>query len=377
MIKIGFTGDFCPWRRVENIYMTGEWEKMFETVQPFFNANDLNILDLECPLTTVETKLKKTGPHIKANPKTVKILNYLNCEVVATANNHFKDYGVEGMEETYDTLKSNNINWLGSGTSFEEAAKTFYWEQDNTKFAFINITENEWTTTNDDSPGCHPIDLVNVYNQIKIAKKSADYVIIISHGGHELYELPSPRIKKWYRFFIDAGANAVIGHHTHIISGYEIYNDAPIFYSLGNFCFDWEGQQNSPWNKGMMVRLKFSKNKPIQFDLEFVNQNNQRAGVFILNEREKEITVKHLLQINEVINDDIKLDAAFKNYIKNKESIFSTWIQPYSGRYLPGLHKRGLLPSLISKEKKMLLTNLIRCEAHRDVLISVLNSKNV
>ena len=376
MISIGFTGDFCPWRRVEEAYLDGSWKPMFETVQPFFLANDLNVLDLECPLTTSKRQIRKTGPHIKANPETVEILNYLNCKVVATANNHFKDYDGEGMNETYQTLKKNNIDWLGSGNNFEEASKTFFWEKNNLKFAFINVAENEWTTTHDESAGCHPIDLANVFNQIREAKKTADFVIVITHGGHEHYELPSPRMKKWYRFFVDAGANAVIGHHTHIISGFEVYNEAPIFYSLGNFCFDWEGLQNLPWNQGMMAILKFEKDKPIHFELEFFNHNNEKAGVYLMNAEEKKQKLDKVLKINEIISDDKKLKEAFETYIITWKPIMNAWIQPYQGKYLPSLYKKGLLPSIISENKKLLFSNLIRCEAHRDILLGSITTKN-
>ena len=126
MIKIGFTGDFCPWRRVEDAYLSNNWKPLFETVQPFFAQNHLNILDLECPLTTGKNQIRKTGPHIKALPDTVEILEYLNCKVVATANNHFKDYGAEGMQETFTALQKNNIEWLGSGNSFEKLLKPIF-----------------------------------------------------------------------------------------------------------------------------------------------------------------------------------------------------------------------------------------------------------
>lgn len=373
MIKIGFTGDFCPWRRVEDAYLSNNWKPLFETVQPFFAQNHLNILDLECPLTTGKNQIRKTGPHIKAHPETVEILEYLNCKVVATANNHFKDYGAEGMQETFTALQKNNIEWLGSGNSFEEASKTYFWEQENTKFAFINVAENEWTTTYDEVAGCHPIDLVNVFNQIQEAKKIADFIIVIVHGGHEHYELPSPRMKKWYRFFVDAGASAVIGHHTHIISGYEVYKEAPIFYSLGNFCFDWEGLQNLPWNKGMMVRLQFEKNRPITFELAFFNHNNEKEGVYLMDDEAQKHSHEQVLLLNEIIDDDKKLNDAFDAYVKTWKPVMNTWIQPYQGKYLPSLYKKGLLPSIVSESKKLLYTNLIRCEAHRDILLNSIN----
>jgi poly-gamma-glutamate capsule biosynthesis protein CapA/YwtB (metallophosphatase superfamily) len=373
MIKIGFTGDFCPWRRVEEKFKTRDWHSLFESVRPFLLKNDLNILDLECPLTTCDSPIEKTGPHIKALPETAAILNHLNCSVVATANNHFKDYGWQGMKDTFESLTKHQIQWLGSGQNFEEASKTFFWEKDNLKFAFINVAENEWTTTFGAEPGCHPMDLVIVFNKIQEAKKEVDFVIVIAHGGHEHYELPSPRMKKWYRFFVDAGANAVIGHHTHIISGYETYKEAPIFYSLGNFCFDWDRLQNLPWNKGMMVRLHFEKNKLITFDIEFFTQNNAKLGLFLLSEVEKETTEIKVHELNAIMQDDVLLEKKFHDYVETWKPLMNTWIQPYRGKYFSALYKRGFLPPIISTKKKLLYTNLIRCEAHRDILLNSIN----
>ena len=373
MIQVGFTGDFCPWLRVESEFKTGNWQPLFESVQPFFYQNDLNVLDLECPLTTSISGINKTGPHIKAHPDTAAILKFLNCELVATANNHFKDYGWEGMQQTYTALQENKIGWLGSGANLKEASKTFYWKKDDTTIAFINVAENEWTTTFGEEPGCHPIDLANVFNQIQEAKKTADFTVVITHGGHEHYELPSPRMKKWYRFFVDAGASAVITHHTHIISGYEVYKEAPIFYSLGNFCFDWEGMQNGTWNKGMLVRLNFEKTKPITFETEFVSHNNDKAGVFLLNKEQKKEMQIHLEKLNATIADDKKLQQEFDKYVLSWKPIMNTWFQPYKGKLMAGLYKRGLLPSIITKKKKLLFTNLIRCEAHRDIVINTIN----
>ena len=62
MIKIGFTGDFCPWQRVEKEFQKGNWEHMFESVLPFFKENDFNIVDLECPLTTTCDWHRKNRP---------------------------------------------------------------------------------------------------------------------------------------------------------------------------------------------------------------------------------------------------------------------------------------------------------------------------
>ena len=91
-----------------------------------------------------------------------------------------------------------------------------------------------------------------------------------------------------------------------------------------------------------------------------------------MDKKEKQDILSHVHHLNTIIKNDDKLENEFKKFTQNMKPIMNTWIQPYLGKYLPGLYKRGFLPSIISKEKKMLYTNLIRCESHRDVLISAI-----
>ena len=84
---------------------------------------------------------------------------------------------------------------------------------------------------------CSQIDPVRLFYDIAAAKKRHDYLIAVIHAGNEFYDLPSPRTKNLYRYLIDNGADAVVAHHTHRFSGYEIYKSKPIFYGLGNFIY--------------------------------------------------------------------------------------------------------------------------------------------
>ena len=69
----------------------------------------------------------------------------------------------------------------------------------------------------------------------------------------------------------------------------------------------------------------------------------------------------------------MKLEAAFLKYAETWKAVMNTWIQPYKGKIMSSLYKRGLLPSIITKKKKLLYTNLIQCEAHRDILLQSIN----
>lgn len=375
MIRIGFTGDFCPWQRIEELYRSYTWESAFSSVRPFFEDNDFNVVDLECPLTTAETKIRKTGPHIKAHPDTTHLLKYLHVGLAATANNHFYDYGATGIQSTHDTLSRQGIPWVGSGPDRTRASKTHIAELKGIKLAFINMCENEWSVATNNRAGCHGLDLADAYNKIQEAREQADFVLFIAHGGHEHYDLPSPRMKKWYRFLVDAGADAVIAHHTHIVSGWEVYKDAPIFYSLGNFCFDWDGMRNNSWNRGMLVRLLLEKNTKPRFERCFIEQNGERPGVFLLGEKEATTMDEHLQKRNRIIEDDAALENEFLEYADSLKPLMNTWIEPYTGKWFPVLHKKGLLPSLMGDKKKLLLTNLVRCESHRDMLLHALKKE--
>ena len=69
-IKIVFTGDLCPHKRIEKLAGEERYEKIFNDFIDVFHGNDLNVTDLECPLTELSTGRPKTGPHQKAQPLT-------------------------------------------------------------------------------------------------------------------------------------------------------------------------------------------------------------------------------------------------------------------------------------------------------------------
>ena len=114
-VTIGFTGDFCPINRVERLYIAGNWKTIFDGVKTYFDDNDFNIIDLECPLTDKGKKIIKTGPHLRAKPESAEMLAYLNCNLVATANNHFFDYGYSGYISSINEIEKSDCVAVGAG----------------------------------------------------------------------------------------------------------------------------------------------------------------------------------------------------------------------------------------------------------------------
>ena len=249
-IKINIAGDLYLGQGLEPIAIQNPASLFDKDVVKAFSDSDFNVLNLESPLTMAgkEHKILKTGPHLKALPETIGALNILKTSLVTLANNHIYDYGYKGLNDTLELCKKNNIATIGADVTLKGASKIFLKKFDQLTIAFVNIAENEWCNANETHGGANPMNIIANTRSINEAKKLADIVILIIHGGHELYHFPSPRMVDQYRFYAEQGASVIVSHHSHYISGYEIFNGVPIFYGLGNFLFDSMDNANG-WNE--------------------------------------------------------------------------------------------------------------------------------
>lgn len=319
----------------------------------------------------------KIGPVLSTPPDAMRIVKEMGFDCVTLANNHIRDLGGQGIENALEVAMQNGIETVGAGSTKEEAEHPLFIEIDGIKLAIINFCENEFSTlARPCEPQANSYSLVDVFYQIKEAKSHADFVILIIHAGHEGYPLPSPRMKKDFRFFVDAGANAVICHHAHCFTGYEVYRGAPVFYGLGNFVFEGDFSALSIWNYGYMLELHLS-NKDGQvlpsFTLHPYKQGIKGDPVLLHQLTEEEVVEfsKEIAAKNGIIADDEELTKTFFMLVK-RNRLRKYILSPYRGRILQALNARGLLPSFISRNKELLLMNVLRCEAHRDMISSSL-----
>lgn len=370
-IKILVTGDFAPRLRVNEAIKRGDYESLFgELLRDIKNA-DISITNLESPLCDTATPIKKTGPNLMAPTKSIEALKYAGFDMVTLANNHIMDQGEEGLRTTIETCHKAGIDYLGAGMNLDEAKRLKVVNCKDKKIAFINCCENEWSTTLGVKPGANPLGEIGLFYQIQEAKKESDYTIMIIHGGHETYKLPSPRMKKLYRWFIDLGVDAVIGHHTHCFSGCELYNGKPIVYSLGNFIFDGKSRTTS-WNVGAAVMLEiFGDN--IDYELLPYTQCDDRVGVHMLENDKKIEWINREEAKTELIQDDIKLESEFEKFVKKQERLYRSYLEPKSCSLIIAAKNRGLLPRRVRGYKELLYQNIIRAEAHRDILLKLLS----
>ena len=173
----------------------------------------------------------------------VSYLHDLGIDIVGLANNHTVDYGREAFLDTLDTLKNAGIPYVGAGHDFKEASAPMYMAFDGVTFAYVAASSAEYTIytpeASEGEPGimwCY--DDEKFLDEIREAAKYADFVIALPHWGTEHSTVLEPAQIESAHAYIDAGADAVIGAHPHILQGIEYYEGKPIMYSLGNFWFD-------------------------------------------------------------------------------------------------------------------------------------------
>jgi hypothetical protein len=365
-MKIIITGDLV----INNEYNVSLINK---EVIDLFNKSDINIVNLEAPVTESKSRILKTGPHLKANKDgTLAVLKALKIDILTLANNHVLDYDKQGVLDTLAFCQENSLQSVGAGINIEKASAILYLDSAEGKIAIVNLAENEWASATVDSPGANGMDIVDNARQIKEANAKADFVFVIVHGGHEYYNLPSPRMQKLYRFYAEQGANIVVGHHTHCLSGYEVYNEVPIYYSLGNFIFT-ENSTFEDWYQGLILEIEIKDGK-IGTKLNIVIQEKKDFRLHLPKVQESKLIMQKVEQCNNIIGDKFKLQIEWDNYIKTKKKTYLYLWSPlvfFRNRYVSAIFNR-LGINFINKKGIAYYLNMMRCEAHKDLSKEVL-----
>ncbi len=220
-------GDIMLGRNVENYMKEKGSNYPFEHVAEFLKSADFVIANLEGPILENHIQTPSLAFKFAFDDSVVEQLIQNNVKVVSLANNHLYDYGSNGYVETVRHLSDAEIQ--GVGHPYSVSPEYVVRKTNNNRpivYVGFNITNPNFD---------YEAALKTVQG---IIRQKGDYLIAMVHGGTE-YELTSNKTQQnFYRKLIDAGVDSVIAHHPHVTQEVELYNNKPIFYSLGNFIFD-------------------------------------------------------------------------------------------------------------------------------------------
>lgn len=228
-------------------------KEMIDTMQ----AADIMCLNNEFTYSTGGAPLEGKAFTFRADPERVEILHQLGVDAVTLANNHVYDYGRDALLDTFSVLEEADIPYFGAGRTLQDAMKPLYLEVDGKTVALVAASRAEKNImtpqADDENPGilrCYDTELF--LQVIKEAKENSDFCIAFVHWGTEYsFDLEQVQLSTG-KEYLDAGADAVIGAHSHCLQGMEYYDGKPIIYSLGNYWF------NGRTLDTMLVQLHFS-----------------------------------------------------------------------------------------------------------------------
>lgn len=265
----------------------------FRRLIEFLKQSDFVVGNLECLARGTDFNYNKK-PRLHTSTGAIEVLSYLNVSHVSLAHNHVYDTLKDGFKNTVEKLKELDIGYLGASEDNHSFCEPLKISDNGIRVAIINMVTED---TNPSLPKGCPIyvnffDSKKITNQIHELKKEADYVVCYLHWGgqHEGSYYPQANQPKIARQLIDAGADLIIGHHSHTVQPIEKYKDRFIYYSLGNFCFD------DIHSDGVIKYLTPKRKKGLIVNAQFLNEGIVLSHKFISN---KDLTITSSSKLTE------------------------------------------------------------------------------
>ncbi|WP_406284089.1 CapA family protein [Embleya sp. NBC_00896] len=210
---------------------------------------DLAMVNLESAITERGTPENKTY-HFRAPAKALNELQAVGVDVVSMANNHAVDYGKVGLEDSVAALEKAPIGVVGLGKDAERAYRPFIKNVKGVKVAFLAASQvqditNQLYRAGAGKPGiATALQTDRLVKAVRDAKAQADVIVVYMHWGIEGDKCPSADQKSVARKLADAGADAILGTHAHVMQGAGWLGDTYVGYGYGNFL--WYGTSPYP-----------------------------------------------------------------------------------------------------------------------------------
>ncbi len=345
-MKLIFCGDISMNKKeTEALFAQQNAQALFNDICGEYAKADRVIVNLECAVTDKDTPIKKLGPNLKAPFGTVETLKKAGVTDCALSNNHIFDFGKPGLEDTIAELEKNGVSYTGIGENVQDARKDMIIEKDGKKVAIINVCDHEYSYALEDRVGAREFDPFETADDIAEAKKHADYVILVYHGGKEHCRYPSTRQVKMCRSMVRRGADVVLCQHTHCVGCYEEFEGGHILYGQGNFHFVWEGNASEEWNEGLMVAVDLTDGCKVELIPTLVDG----AGIRLANEEEKKKTLDGIKERSKTL-----VDGSYKKY-------FAEFCRD------PKLAYYRFVEKALPERELERFAHYLDCEAHYDV----------
>lgn len=239
-IRIAAVGDIALNGAYTQLARRPEMPGVLDGVASLLRNADLAIGNLEGALTERPSTGRSSRFCLRGHPRYASVLRAAGFHVLSLANNHILDFGWEATEETLNCLEAAGIHTVGVGRNLDAARKPIQLSVNGITIsilAYCGVPTGLPIFATDQRPGVAPARAAFMIEDIAKARKNCDFLVVCLHWGQEYVGYPTPSQRRSARRLVSAGANLILGHHPHVLQGWENLSGGLVTYSLGNFAF--------------------------------------------------------------------------------------------------------------------------------------------
>lgn len=276
--KIRFVGDIMFARNVEYLMDTYGYGYPFSGLDP--NPDDAFLVgNFESSIPVMHVPTPSMHFSFASKPAYLQGLSEYGFTHLGLANNHAYDFGIEDYKNTVRTIEDAELSAFGDPGKLSSSSVSLI-EAGSSTVALIGVYAVHTPPSNSD-----------IIETLKYANMISDIQIAYVHFGDEYKPVHNGAQERLAHIFVDAGADAVIGHHPHVVQDIELYKNALIFYSLGNFIFDQYFSEEV--QTGLMTELSVTPSK-LSFSLYPVTSIGTRSVPRFMAQFETDAHLKDL-----------------------------------------------------------------------------------
>lgn len=369
VVRIIIGGDVCPVRRNEPLFCDGAAREILGDLLPVWMDADFRIVNLECPLIASPAPIKKSGPHLGVDERAVNGLKTLGIDVVGIANNHILDHGAKGLLNTIRLCRENGMAVVGGGADLSEARESLVSNIKGLRLGIIAMADLEWSIAGRHSAGANPFSMCGFLKVMHRLRTECDHIVALMHLGKEHYPYPSPRLQETCRCMVDEGVSIVVCQHSHCSGACERYGDGYISYGQGNFLFDSPRNRWDTWRLGYLLQIDIAPGASPEAQLLPYRQRKNGRGVEALDLQEIRAFQERMTAMEQEIQDVEWVERKWMEFCSGNRDLYLSLLAG-QGRWRRKFNQfTGLTTRLYSSEAIAVLENIVRCEAHQEVLL--------
>ncbi len=277
-----FTGIIVPARCVQaGIDASGNPDYPYEEVRDLISQADLAIGTLNASISDFPPHTGCTSTFVLVGGSSnADALKRAGFDAMSVATNHIKNCGLmtcgdRAFLDTLDNLRRVGVLPVGGGKNLEEALQPVVLTANGIRFGIVSLGQIEpLSFAGENTPGIAVLNESNLAAAIAAARQISDVVIAMPHWGPEYVSVPNWLQRNLAKQAVKAGADLVVGNHTHVVQAVQEIDGVQVFYGLGNFVFDQYWQADL--RQSVILRVKFQGKKYLGYEL--IPTDTERDG---------------------------------------------------------------------------------------------------